>query len=52
VGVIFFILAAILFFFAGVGVTVIPNPATWGLFCLAIGLAVGGYWPVFVKRTP
>ncbi len=37
-----FLLAAILFFFGGVGVTVIPNPVTWGLFCLALGLAFGG----------
>jgi len=52
VGVIFFILAAILFFFEGAGVTVIPKPVTWGLFCLALGLAVGSYWPVFAKRSP
>ncbi len=30
--------AVILFFFAAVGVTLIPNPTSWGLFCLALGL--------------
>lgn len=39
---VFFLLATLLFFFAGIGVTAIPNPITWGLFCLALGLALGG----------
>lgn len=49
-GWIFLILAALLFFFAGIGVTVIPNPTVWGLFCMALGLAVGGYWPTVTVR--
>jgi len=41
-GRILFIAAAILFFLAGVGSLLIPNAVTWGLFALALGLAVGG----------
>lgn len=48
-GIFFFIAAAILFFLAGVGSTAIPNATTWGLFALAVGLAVGSWWP---KREP
>lgn len=51
-GWIFLVVAAILFFFDGVGVTVIPKPLTWGLFCLALGLAIGGYWPTAWRKTP
>lgn len=45
VGRIFFGIAALLFFFAAVSVTIIPNPTAWGLFCVALGLAVGGWIP-------
>lgn len=38
----FFIAAIILFFFEGVGVHIIPHPTTWGLFAMALGLALGG----------
>lgn len=38
----FFSLAALLFFFSAVGVTIIPKPEAWGLVCVAIGLAMGG----------
>lgn len=51
VGMIFMIGAALLFFFAGVGVTIIPNPVTWGLFCLALGLLLGGV-PITGWRRP
>ena len=37
-----YIIAAILFFFAAVGVAIIPNPTAWGLFFVALGLAFGG----------
>jgi len=37
---VFFCVGAALFFCAGIGVTAIPNPTTWGLFCVAIGLAI------------
>lgn len=39
---IFYLIAAVLFFFAAVGVAFIPNPSAWGLFFVAIGLTVGG----------
>lgn len=48
-GVVFFVIAAVLFFFAAVGVQIIPGPTAWGLVCLAIGLAVGSWWP---RRVP
>lgn len=38
---IIFGISALLFVFAGLGVTVIPNPTTWGLFMLALGFFVG-----------
>lgn len=37
-----YVIAAILFFFAAVGVAFIPNPTAWGLFFVALGLAIGG----------
>jgi hypothetical protein len=44
IGMIFYIIAAIIFFLGGVGSTVIgPNPSIWGLFCLALGLLLDGY---------
>lgn len=39
----FFALAALFFFFAAVHVTILPNPQSWGLVSLAIGLAIGGW---------
>jgi hypothetical protein len=44
-GVVFFVLSALFFFFAAVGVTIIPNATAWGLCALAIGMAVGGWVP-------
>lgn len=41
-GRLFFIFAVVLFFFAAVGVGIIPNPTAWGLVSLAIGFAVAG----------
>jgi hypothetical protein len=37
-GIIFMIIAVILFFLGGIGSTIIPNPVTWGLFALSLGL--------------
>jgi hypothetical protein len=49
----FFTLAAFLFFFAAVNVTIIPNPTAWGLVCLAIGLATGGLgWRLWRNTVP
>lgn len=39
---ILFVIAAVLFFFAAIGVTIIPQATAWGLFFLALGLALGG----------
>jgi hypothetical protein len=43
VGMIFYVIAAILFFLAGVGSMVIPKPDFWGLFCIALGLLLDEY---------
>ena len=41
-GALFLILAVVLFFFAAVGVAFLPNPAAWGLVCLALGILCAG----------
>jgi hypothetical protein len=43
VGMIFYLVAAIILFLAGIGVTAIPNPIIWGLFCIALGLLLDEY---------
>ena len=43
VGMIFYVIAAIAFFLAGVGLTVVPRSEVWGLFCIAIGLLLDEY---------
>jgi hypothetical protein len=40
---IFFLVAAILFFVAAIGWTILPNPMIWALCCLALGLFLDGY---------
>jgi hypothetical protein len=40
IGMFFYILAAFVLFLGGIGATVIPNHITWGLFCIALGLAL------------
>ena len=42
IGSLFLLLAVFLFFFAAIGVGIIPNPQSWGLVCLALGLLLGG----------
>jgi hypothetical protein len=42
VGSLFFLAAVVLFFFAAIGVAMIPNPTAWGLCCLALGHLLGG----------
>lgn len=52
-GFVFMIAAAILFLLAGIGVTIIPNALTWGLFCFAMSFVLGGYsiaLPRFQRR--
>jgi hypothetical protein len=41
-GSLFFVVALLLFLFAWVGVTVIPNAIAGGLFCLTLGLLTAG----------
>lgn len=42
VGQIFLVVAAILFFLAGVGVQAIPQIVIWGHFCVALGILTNG----------
>ncbi len=41
VGTLFYVIALILFFLAGIGATMIPAATTWGLFAL-LGLLLSG----------
>ena len=43
IGMIFYVLAAIVLFLGGIGSTIVPNPVIWGLFCIALGLLSAGY---------
>ncbi len=51
IGKILYVVAAILFFLGGIGSGVIPNPTTWGLFCVALGLLLAGYDLGFRRRA-
>lgn len=44
-GRIFFGIAALFFFLAAVGATIVPNATAWGFVALALGLVVGGWTP-------
>jgi hypothetical protein len=48
---IFYIVAAIVLFVGGIGSTAIPNPVIWGLFCIAMGLLLGGHDFGFRRRS-
>ncbi len=43
IGMIFYIIAAVVLFLGGIGSTIVPNPVIWGLFCITLGILVGGY---------
>lgn len=43
IGMIFYVLAAIVLFLGGIGSSVIPNPLIWGLFCIVMGLLLDEY---------
>ncbi len=43
IGMIFYLIAALVLFLGGIGATVIPNPIIWGLFCIALGLLLNKY---------
>jgi hypothetical protein len=42
VGIVFYVLALVLFLFAWVGAVLLPNPLAGGLFCLTLGLLLEG----------
>jgi hypothetical protein len=50
IGMILYLLAAVVLFLAGIGVTAIPNPVIWGLFCIALGLLLDEYDFGFRRR--
>jgi predicted phage tail protein len=51
VGTIFYLIALILFFLAGIGATVIPAATIWGLFSLTLGMLLSGVAiPVFPRQ--
>jgi len=50
IGMIFFVLSAIVLFLGGIGSTVIPNALVWGMFCIALGLLFGDYDLGFKRR--
>ena len=50
IGMIFYIIAAIVLFLGGIGSPAIPNPTTWGLFCIALGLLLAEYDFGFRRR--
>jgi hypothetical protein len=50
IGMIFFVIAAIVLLLGGIGSSIIPKPEIWGLFCIAIGLLLGEYDLGFNRR--
>lgn len=38
---VFYVIALILFLFAGIGTPALPGALAWGLFCLTLGLILG-----------
>jgi hypothetical protein len=49
-GRIFYAIAAVIFFLAGIGVTAIPNPMIWGLLCVTLGLLLAEFDLGFRRR--
>jgi hypothetical protein len=50
IGMIFYVVAAVMFFLAAVGSTAVPSAANWGLFCIALGLLLDDYDFGFRRR--
>jgi len=50
IGMVFFVIAAIVLFLGGIGSTIVPKPEIWGLFCIALGLLLGEYDLGFSRR--
>jgi hypothetical protein len=51
IGMVFYVLAAIVLFLGGIGSTIVPNPVIWGLFCMALGLLLVGHDFGFRRRS-
>jgi len=43
IGMIFYVIAAIVLFLGGIGSSIVPNAVNWGLFCIALGLLLDEY---------
>jgi hypothetical protein len=54
VGMIFILIATLLFFFAatGIAIALVPNATAWGLFCLALGILLSGVPIPYYRRAP
>ena len=50
IGMIFFVIAAIVLFLGGIRSPIIPNPEIWGMFCIALGLLLDEYDFGFRRR--
>ena len=50
IGTVFYVVAAVVLFLGGIGSTLVPNPVIWGLFCITLGLLLGGYNLNFRRR--
>jgi hypothetical protein len=50
IGMIFYVIAAIVLFLGGIGSIIVPKPEIWGLFCIALGLLLGGHDFGFRRR--
>jgi hypothetical protein len=51
IGMIFYVIAAIVLFLGGIGSTLVPNPLIWGAFCIALGLLLDEYGFGGFRRT-
>ncbi len=50
-GMIFYIIAAILFFLTAIGSSIAgPQATTWGFFCIAVGLLLDDFGFGFLRR--
>lgn len=50
IGMIFYVIAAVILFLGGIGSTAVPNPTIWGLFSIALGLLLDEFNFGFRRR--
>ena len=50
IGMIFFVIAAIVLLLGGINSPIVPRPEIWGLFCITLGLLLGEYDLGFSRR--